>query len=152
MISRKGKYALRSALYLARYYGRGPIPVQEISVKEGISHKFLETIMGEMKNGGVLQSHRGKQGGYTLRHPPNKITIGRILRLIDGSLAPVKCVSATAYSPCVDCPNEKTCHVRLVMKNVRESISRVLDLKTLDQLLRDGENEASGSVEILYDI
>jgi Rrf2 family protein len=152
MISRKGKYALRSALYLARHYGEGPIAVQKIALSEGISHKFLETIMGEMKNGGVLQSHRGKQGGYTLRYPPNEITIGRIIRLIDGSLAPVKCVSATAYAPCVDCPSEKGCNIRLVMKSVREAISRVLDLKTLTQLLQDAGNEPSGTPEILFDI
>ena len=153
MVSRKGKYAIRSALYLARHHGKGPITVEAISRAEGISHKFLETIMQELKNGGLLHSHRGKRGGYTLRQSPQKITIGRILRLIDGPLAPVRCVSATAYAPCPDCPNEKSCNIRLVMKEVREAISRVLDIKTLEQTLRDFEMEYSGfPKELIYHI
>lgn len=152
MISRKGKYAIRSALFLARHYGSGPVTVKKIAATEGISPKFLETIMVEMKKGGLLHSHRGKLGGYTLQQPPDKVTIGRIIRLIDGTLSPVRCVSTTAYSPCVDCPNEKNCHIRRIMKNVGEAISRVLDLKSLEQLLRDAENEAAGIHEILFDI
>ena len=147
MVSRKGKYAIRSALYLARHYGEGPVSVEKIAEVEGISRKFLETIMQELKNGGLLQSQRGKKGGYTLRESPGEITLGRIIRLIDGPLAPVRCVSATAYSPCPDCPSEQECHIRLVMKEVREAISRVLDLKTLEQTLRD--REAAGVIQLL---
>lgn len=153
MVSRKGKYAVRSILFLARHYGQAPITVETISDAEGIPRKFLETIMQELKNGGLLHSHRGKRGGYTLRQHPQKITIGRVIRLIDGPLAPVRCVSATAYAPCPDCPNEKSCNIRMVMKEVREAISRVLDLKTLDQTLRDYDLENSfGQREIIFHI
>jgi Rrf2 family protein len=139
MISRKGKYAIRSALYLARHHGHGPVTVETISKAEGISRKFLETIMQELKNGGLLHSHRGKRGGYTLRQSPQKITIGRIIRLIDGPISPVRCVSTSAYAPCADCPDEKQCNIRMVMNEVREAISRVVDLKTLEQTLHDCE-------------
>lgn len=152
MISRKGKYAIRSALYLARHYGSGPISVEKISDDEGISRKFLETIMQELKNGGLLHSHRGKRGGYVLRQHPQKITIGRIIRLIDGPLAPVRCVSATAYAPCSDCPSEKNCNIRFMMKEVREAISRVLDLKTLDQALRDFDRDENAPKELIFHI
>lgn len=153
MVSRKGKYAIRSALYLARHYGEGPVTVETIAESEGISRKFLETIMQELRNGGLLQSQRGKRGGYTLRQSPQKITIGRIIRVIDGPLAPVRCVSATAYAPCPDCPNEKNCNIRSVMKEVREAISRVLDLKTLEQILRDSEKgNSAASREVMFHI
>ena len=152
MVSRKGKYAIRSALYLARHYGQGPVTVETISEAEKISHKFLETIMQELKNGGLLHSQRGKRGGYTLRLSPQKITLGRIIRLIGWPLAPVRCVSATAYAPCPDCPNEKSCNIRSVMKEVREAISRVLDLKTLDQVLRESNKPQSAGHELNYHI
>jgi Rrf2 family protein len=138
MISRKGKYAIKAALFLARRYGCGPVAVEEISSSEGISRKFLETIMQEMKRAGVLNSQRGKQGGYTLRKSPREITIGKVLRSVGGPLAPISCVSASRYKPCEDCSSEGACHVRLVMMEVREAISRVLDLKTLDKLLTEG--------------
>ena len=137
MISRKGKYALRSALFLARKHGCGPVSVDEIAAAEGISRKFLETIMQELKKGGILHSHRGKRGGYTLAEPPHELTLGRILRIIEGTLAPVRCVGAN--EPCEDCPRDRACLIRLAMKEVSEAISSVLDHKTLDRLLCDGQ-------------
>ena len=141
MVSRKGKYAIRSALYLARRYGKGPVSVGTIARAEGISLKFLETIMQELRKAGVFHSRRGKRGGYALRHPPQQITLGRIIRLIDGPIAPVRCVSATAYAPCADCPDEEGCQIRAVMKEVREAMSRVLDLKTLGEMLIENPAE-----------
>ena len=142
MISRKGKYAIRASLFLARRHGGRPISVDEMASAEGISRKFLETIMQELKKGGVVHSHRGKRGGYTLREIPQELTLGKILRAIDGPLAPVPCVSASAYEPCEDCPSEGDCLIRIAMKEVREAISRVLDLKTLDKLLLQGSRTA----------
>jgi Rrf2 family protein len=139
MISRKSKYAIRAALFLARHYGKSPVSVEKIASAEKISKKFLETIMLALKVGGLLHSQRGKHGGYILTDPPNKITLGRIIRTIDGPLAPVRCVSVTAYKACEDCLDEVTCPIRLVMKDVREAISRVLDLKTLDEVFRAGK-------------
>jgi Rrf2 family protein len=137
MISRKGKYALRSALFLARKHGHGPVSVDEIAAAEGISRKFLETIMQELKKGGILNSHRGKLGGYTLAEPPNELTLGRILRIIEGTLSPVPCLDS--HEPCGDCPGEEECLIRHAMKEVGEAISRVLDHKTLDCLLAEAQ-------------
>ena len=138
MISRKGKYALRSALFLARKHGRGPVSVDEIAAAERISRKFLETIMQELKKEGILHSHRGKRGGYTLAESPQELTLGRILRAIEGTLAPVRCVDSN--EPCEDCPADGRCLIRLAMKEVSEAISRVLDHKTLDRLLTDAHS------------
>jgi Rrf2 family protein len=139
MISRKGKYAIRAALYLAERYGKEPIAVAEIASAEQISRKFLETILLELRYAGILESRRGKGGGYVLSKPPGKITIGSIIRATDGPLSPVDCVSQSAYRPCQDCPDEQTCRIRLVMREVREAISKVLDRKTLAQLVEDGK-------------
>lgn len=147
MISRKGKYALRSALFLARKYGNGPVSVDEIAAAEGISRKFLETIMQELKKGGILHSHRGKLGGYTLAESPQELTLGRILRIIEGTLSPVPCLESNA--PCEDCPDEGECLIRLAMREVGDAISRVLDHKTLDRLLTDGQ---SGEAALMFHI
>jgi len=136
MISRKGKYALRSALFLARKHGCGPVSVDKIAAAEGISRKFLETIMQELKKGGILHSHRGKCGGYTLAESPQYLTLGRILRISEGTLAPVRCIGTNER--CGDCPPDGLCLIRLAMQEVSEAISRVLDYKTLDGLLTDG--------------
>ena len=135
MISRKGKYAIRAALFLAREHGKSPVSVGQIAAAEKISRKFLEAIMLDLKVGGLVHSRRGKHGGYVLNEPPNKLTLGRIIRVIDGPLAPVRCVSETAYKACEDCRDEATCPIRMVMKHVREAISRVLDTETLDEIL-----------------
>jgi Rrf2 family protein len=139
MISRKGKYAIRAALYLAERYGEGPIPIEQIASAEKISRKFLETIVLELRYAGILESRRGKGGGYTLSKPPAKVTIGRIIRVTDGPLSPVDCVSQSAYRPCPDCPDERTCRIRVVMKEVRDAISKVLDRKTLVQLVEESK-------------
>jgi Rrf2 family protein len=144
MISRKSKYAIRAALFLARHHGKAPVSVEKIASAEKISKKFLETIMLDLKVSGLLHSQRGKHGGYILNEPPSQITLGRIIRTIDGPLAPVRCVSVSAYKACEDCLDEVTCPIRLVMKDVREAISRVLDLKTLDEVLRAGKRPKAG--------
>ena len=109
------------------------------SLPQRISRKFLESILLTLKNNGVLESKRGKGGGYLLREAPDQITIGQIIRIVDGPLSPVSCVSHTAYRPCSDCPDEATCLIRLVMKEVSEAISKVLDLKTVAALAEEGK-------------
>ena len=135
MLSKKAKYALIAMLFLARRYGEGPIQIAEITRKEGIPKKFTELILLEMKNQGLLQSKKGKGGGYFLRKPPAQISLGKIIRLIDGPLAPVPCVSVMAYEKCDECPDEKKCGIRLVMKDVRDSIARILDSTSLSDVL-----------------
>jgi Rrf2 family protein len=144
MISRKGKYAIRAMLFLAREFGKGPANVERIASSEGMPKKFLEAIMLDLKVAGVVQSLRGKSGGFRLQKSPSQITVGSIIRAVEGSIAPVTCVSSSAYAPCSDCPDEALCAVRLVMLDLHSAIGRVVDLKTLDVLLRESEQLVPG--------
>lgn len=147
MLSRKSKYAMKAALVLAKEYGQGPILIAEIARREKIPQKFLELILLELRNRGVLQSKKGKGGGYFLLRPPREITLGEVLRDIEGPLAPIGCVSKTAYARCQDCRNERTCGIRMVMKDVRDASARILDSTSLaDVLKRVGDSV--GSVEL----
>lgn len=135
MLSKKAKYALIAVLHLARRYGEGPVQIEELTKSEGIPKKFTESILLELKNSGLLQSKKGKGGGYSLRKPPGQITMGAVIRIIDGPLAPVPCVSKTAYEKCDECQDEQTCGIRIVMKDVREAIARILDATTLADVI-----------------
>ncbi len=139
MISKKTKYALKGLLYLARKYEQGPILISELSHEERIPKKFLELILLTLKNNGVLQSKKGKGGGYYLGRPPREISVGTIVRILEGPLAPVPCVSETAYAKCHECLDESTCGIRLVMKEVRDAISAILDKTTLADMLEREE-------------
>ena len=141
----KAKYSIRALLYLARNRGAGKSIVREIAQKEGIPQKFLEAILLELRNEGILQSKPGKGGGYTLGRPPDTISLGRLIRMVDGPLAPVPCVSQTAYAPCKDCPDEKTCVIRLVMKEIRDTHAKILDEITFATLLQT-ESELQAKV------
>src|SRR5512133_3895543 len=99
MISKKTKYGLQAVLALARAYGEGPMLIAELAEQERIPKKFLEAILLQLKNVGVLSSRKGKGGGYALGKAPSEISIGQIVRILDGPLAPVECVSVTAYRP-----------------------------------------------------
>ena len=139
MLSKRAKYGLRALVYLARHRGEGPIQIRDISETLNIPRKFLEAILLDLRNEGLLRSRKGKEGGYLMERSPDTITIGRVIRFIDGPLAAVPCVSQTAYARCDDCPDEKTCVVRCVMKEVRDATAKILDETTLDQLLRKEE-------------
>ena len=102
------------------------LQIREISQHEQIPAKFLEQILLSLKNAGLLHSKMGVGGGYHLAKPPGEITFGQIVRILDGPLAPVKCVSQMAYEPC-GCPDEETCGLRLVMSDVRNAIANLLD-------------------------
>ncbi len=102
------------------------VQIREISQHEQIPAKFLEQILLALKNAGLLHSKMGVGGGYHLSRPPSEISLGQIIRVLDGPLAPVKCVSQMAYEPC-GCPNEETCGLRLVMGDVRNAIAELLD-------------------------
>jgi Rrf2 family protein len=136
MLTHKAKYALRALVLLSEEYGKGPVLISEIAEKEGIPKKFLELILLELKNHGVLQSKKGKGGGYYLVRSPKSVSIGSIVRFMDGPLAPVPCVSETAYRPCEECTDEATCGVRLILKEVRNSIAGVLDRRNLADMTR----------------
>src|ERR1700759_1268319 len=108
-VSMKARYALRALYALAADDARAPTLIADLAERERIPRKFLEAILLELRNAGILQSKKGKGGGYALARPPAEITIGQIMRAIDGPLAPVSCVSERAYTPCAECPSEETC-------------------------------------------
>ena len=133
----KAKYGLRALLYLAKQPNlQTPVLISELARNEHIPRKFLEAILLELKNNGILQSRKGKGGGYFLRKKPEAIRLGRVVRALDGPLAPVPCVSQTAYAPCDECEDEESCGIRLIMKDVRDAMADVLDNATLAEMLR----------------
>ena len=141
MISKKTKYALKALIYLAREYDRGPILIADLAREERIPKKFLELILLALKNSGVLQSKKGKGGGYYLARPPREISMGKVIRVLEGPLAPVPCVSETAYARCEECDDEWSCGIRLVMKDVRDAMAQILDNASLADVLERIEQE-----------
>ena len=131
MLSRRTKYGLKALLVLAEETGRGPVLVAELAAREAIPRKFLEAILLDLNRHGLVQSRKGKGGGYLLRRPPSEITFGDAVRALEGPLALVPCVSQTAYQPCAECLDEPTCGVRLAMGEVRDATARILDGMTL---------------------
>src|SRR5512140_742094 len=128
-LSKRGEYGLRAMIRLATPGPDGNlriVQIREISQREQIPAKFLEQILLALKNAGLLHSKMGVGGGYHLSRPASEISLGSIVRVLDGPLAPVKCVSQMAYEPC-GCPDEETCGLRLVMGDVRNAISNLLD-------------------------
>jgi Rrf2 family protein len=131
MLTRKGKYGLKAMILLAREQGAGPILIGDLAETEAIPKKFLENILLALKHRGLVHSRKGPHGGYQLAREPEKISVGEIVRALDGPLALVSCVSQTAYAPCEECVTEKDCAVRLVFQQVRDETARILDGTTL---------------------
>lgn len=144
MISKKTKYGLKALIYLARRYDKGPILIADLARDENLPKKFLENILLSLKNNGILQSRKGKGGGYYLGRPPSKITFGQAIRVMEGPLAPVPCVSETAYAKCTECENEVTCGIRVVMKDVRDAMAVILDGTTLADVLEKIDTAEQG--------
>ena len=134
MLTKRSKYALKAVLYLAGQVDRGPVSVAEVAEHERIPRKFLEAILLDLKRHGLLHSKTGKGGGYSLMKTPAEITVGQIIRTLDGPLALIPCVSQSAYARCEECADEATCGVRLAMKEVRDATARILDHTTLSAL------------------
>lgn len=139
MLSKKAKYAIQALLYLAERHGQGPVLIKDIAETERLPRKFLEAILVDLKSGGLLRSRPGRSGGYELIRLPSDVNLGHVIRLIDGPLAPIPCVSQMAYAPCADCREERTCLIRLVMKEVRDSTAEILERTTLAGLLKQRE-------------
>ena len=131
IISKKTKYCLRAFYNLARDYGHGAVLVQKIADEEVIPKKFLELILLTAKAGGLVDSKPGRGGGYHLTKAPELITVGQVIRLMEGPLAPLPCASESAYRKCEECVDEKTCGTRIVMKRVRDATAQILDQTTL---------------------
>lgn len=136
MISKKAKYALKALKYLAnRYAEKKPTLISEIAAAEVIPKKFLEAILLELRNNGLLQSQKGKGGGYLLRMPPSEITFAKVLRIIDGPIAPLLCVSLNFYGQCEDCQTEEECKLRPILVNVRDANLAVYEKTTVADLM-----------------
>jgi Rrf2 family protein len=127
MLSKKAKYAIKALIALADQEGDEPTRIADLAREERIPPKFLEMILLGLKNQGILQSRKGKGGGYLLARDPADIYLGQIVRMFDGPLAPVPCASQTAYVRCADCRDEAICAVRLAMKEVRDATAKILD-------------------------
>ncbi|SEP42157.1 transcriptional regulator, BadM/Rrf2 family [Methylobacterium sp. ap11] len=145
MLTNKGKYGLKAMVHLAGLPPGARIGVAEIAEAHRIPKKFLDAILGDLRNAGFVHSKKGPGGGYALARPADEIRIGHVVRALDGPLAPLPCASRTAYRPCEDCADEAACSVRLAMLAVRNSIAGILDNLTLEQMrsLPQAEAEAS---------
>jgi len=138
-ISKKTQYGLKAMLALTRRYRQGPVLIATLSREESIPLKFLEAILLKLKTQGLLESKKGKGGGYHLSRPPSTITLGSVIRMIEGPLAPLPCASETAFKPCDECKDIENCGTRIIMRQVRDAMASVLDSTTLADLARRAE-------------
>lgn len=134
MLSKKAQYAFRALSVLAENSGNGPLPISAIVKEHPMSTKFLETILLELRRGGILGSRKGKGGGYYLISSPKNISFAQVIRILDGAIAPMKCVSLNFYERCDDC-DEQDCGLHRVMAEVRDSKVKVLEKRTLADLI-----------------
>lgn len=134
MLSNKAKYGLKALIHLAK--AEGQCLAGDIAEANNIPRKFLDAILVELRNAGILNSRKGKGGGYHLARPAEKITVGQIIRILDGPLAPIACASRTAYQPCDDCGDLAACAVRLTMLEVRDAMAAVLDRMSLAEMAK----------------
>ena len=135
MISKKTKYALNALLHLAKEHGKGPILISAIAEQENIPQKFLETILLELKNDGILASKKGKGGGYYLRKNPEEVNVAEVIRLFDGAIALLPCVTFRFYVRCDECNDEDTCSIREVFQKVRDESVRIFKNHSLKDLI-----------------
>jgi len=135
MITQKAKYAFKALFQLAAQPAGKSLQIEQIAAGAGVPRKFLEHILLDLKRKGIVESRRGRAGGYVLVKRPSEITIGTILRAIDGPIAPLPCISRTAYRRCSDCKDEKTCSVRRLFADTYSSILKLWEGTTLEQAL-----------------
>jgi len=154
-ISKKTQYGLKAMQALGRRYREGPVLIGTLAKEESIPLKFLEGILLDLKGHGLLESKVGRKGGYQLVRPPSTITIGSIIRTMEGPLAPLPCARETDFKPCPECADMESCGTRIIMRQVRDAISAVLDQTTLADLLRQVESrrlERHSREALMYDI
>lgn len=132
-LSARSQYGLRALIDLVRHASEGPIPLAVLAARNNLPPKFLEQILAVLKHAGLVRTTLGAHGGYTLAADPRSVSIGRVIRLLDGALAPLPCVSLRYYEPCT-CPDEASCALRDVMIDVRDALLAVLDRETLADL------------------
>src|SRR5512136_3283055 len=140
-LSTKGEYASRAMLELARRYQKGPVHSRQISEAQEIPQRFLEQLLLLLKRAGYLRSRKGQRGGYVLAKPPAEINVAEVIRVMDGPLAPIDCVSVMAHEAC---PMEGTCGLRWLWKDVRDAVAAILEATTFDDLVRRSRQAAGG--------
>lgn len=136
MLSKKCKYAIHALVYLAERYQQGPVHIQEIAEEQRIPKKFLEAILLELRKAQILHSKKGKGGGYYLYKKPEDVNLIEIIRLMDGAIAMLPCVSLNYYEPCEECINEHLCGIRDAFLGVRDATLKVLSDHTLAQIVK----------------
>jgi Rrf2 family protein len=136
MLSKKCKYAIHALVYLAERYQQGPIHIQEIADEQNIPKKFLEAILLELRKAKILHSKKGKGGGYYLYKKPSDVNMTEIIRLMDGAIAMLPCVSLHYYEPCEECREEKACGIRDSFLAVRDQTLKILEGSTLEKMVR----------------
>jgi Rrf2 family protein len=146
MLARRSKYGLKAMVLLARRHGRGPVSIAELAEAEALPKKFLESILLDLKHRGLLQSRKGPGGGYQLMRSPDRISVGDVVRALQGPLALVPCVSQTAYMPCDDCVTERDCTVRSLFQAVRDETARILDGTSLEAAARLKRKRSSRAI------
>jgi Rrf2 family protein len=134
LLTKKGKYGLKAMVHLAGLEPGQLAQVADIAHTNSISKKFLDHILTALRNAGLVYSKKGKGGGYALARPAHEIRVGEIVRALDGPLAPIPCASVTAFRPCDDCDDLKSCSVRIIMVEARNAIASVLDHTTLAEM------------------
>lgn len=137
MISQKAKYALRALVALARERAGQALAIGDIAEQQSIPKKFLEQILLDLKHQGLVVSRRGKAGGYALLRPADTISFGQVLRIVDGPIAPLPCLSKIAYRRCEDCKEEASCEIRRVFARVADATRDVLDRTTIADALNE---------------
>lgn len=136
MLSKKCKYAIHALVYLAERHRQGPVHIQEIAETQRIPKKFLEAILLDLRNAQILHSKKGKGGGYYLYKNPEDVSLIEIIRLMDGAIAMLPCVSLNYYEPCEECPNEHLCGIRDAFISVRDETLGVLARNTLAHIVK----------------
>ncbi len=139
MLSNKAQYAFRALTYLVDRYAQGPVLISDIAQKKKIPLKFLENILLELKKAGILESKKGKGGGYYIKDHPSKTSVAAVMRIVDGPIAMLPCVSLYFYQRCKNC-DEKNCGLHDVMENVRDATLSILEKRTLNDLASGKED------------
>ena len=152
MITMKTKYALKALSRLAVAPKGQPLLIADIAEQEGIPKKFLELILSELKQHGILTSRKGRGGGYLMARAPEDVTVASVLRVLDGPIAPVPCLSRTAYQRCNECANEATCSVRLVLREAHEASVKVLENTTIADMINRVGQERGAAPALRYSI
>jgi Rrf2 family protein len=150
MLSQKAKYALRALLMLAEQQEADMVMIADIAERENVPRKFLEAILVDLRKRGLLDSKRGKYGGYRLAKPPEAISFGEIIRIVDGPLAPLPCASKTGFRACADCTDVSSCSVRWLMLQVRDATADILDNCSLADALK--HRQATGLLPAQFEI